>query len=529
MKTQPKGPFLGVNNRRADFDLHFRGINAKGDYLREAINVDIDGTGNIRRRKAAELVQAVSGSHSLHGLYLVRASALYRITLPGYSETLVKILTSNAPMSYAEYNGDIYYSNGVDSGRISAAGAVYPWALPTPEEPSVTTISGLLPAGSYQVAVSYFNATTGEEGGVSASNNYPIEGNRALRVAIPPAVTGATHVKLYCSTVDGSIPFLQTTVAVGTTFADIASIAIGAKSMQRYEDPLPAGTRIFEFNGQLCSVVGKRLYFGIPCRLGYYLPVEGYIDFPDPIATSIGYQEGVYVSTTKLTHYFPGTQLGRAESDATVADVLPYGGVPGTEFVVPNKSGVGWFGAKGLVIADTKGEVQAVMSDNVDLIPPASGVSTVFETNGYRRVVSCGWCVNLDNLAVTSYVGYDFTSANGGYGTMADGIYKLEGSGDIGYSVGFGRENFGSEQLKVMPAIYLGADSTDPLQVRIKTPGQDYTYAARSAGADTKIQRVDPGKGLRANWFDLSLVSNSGPEFTLATVSFATLASTRRV
>lgn len=43
----------------------------------------------------------------------------------------------------------------------------------------------------------------------------------------------------------------------------------------------------------------------------------------------------------------------------------------------------------------------------------------------YRRVVGCGWCMNLANNAVTRYEGWDITSASGDYVTTVDGIYTL--------------------------------------------------------------------------------------------------------
>lgn len=53
---------------------------------------------------------------------------------------------------------------------------------------------------------------------------------------------------------------------------------------------------------------------------------------------------------------------------------------------VPDKSVVGWFGEKGTVVATQDGQVTALMADNVDLIPPQSGVSVVFESDGFLQV-----------------------------------------------------------------------------------------------------------------------------------------------
>ena len=172
MKTQSLGQFLGINNRLPDFSLHVPKV---GDWLRSGVNVEVTNAGTIVRRKAASLVQAMTGAHSLHlasdtAGYLVRDSILYAITLPTYSEALVKILASDARMSWVETMGGLYASNGTDIGRIS--GTTWTAALPTPGKPTSSEIGGGLEPGQYQVAVSYVRLSGSdllEEGGVSAA------------------------------------------------------------------------------------------------------------------------------------------------------------------------------------------------------------------------------------------------------------------------------------------------------------------------------------------------------------------------
>ena len=464
MKTFPKGPFLGINNRRPDYALR---VKDAGDFVRDAVNADVDNGGTLCSRRASALLQAQVAPHSIHMTsdtagYLVRSSAIYAITLPAYTEALFKTLTSNAPVSWLEWNGDLYYSNGTDSGRISGA-TWYPFALPTPNEPDPTPLpGGTLYAGQYQLAFSYYNATTGEEGGVSASCNYQLAADGGLRVPLPGATPGATHVNVYCSTVNGSVPLFCATVPVGTATYDIIAPGSGREANQRYESPLPAGW-LFLHNGCLCSYNGKNVYEGLPFRPGYYLPSEGRVPFPGDVSNCVPAQAGVYVVADK-TYWFPGERMTKCEQ---VMDVLPYGGVPHTEFVSPDRTQYGWFGANGIVIATPQGEVQALMSDNIKLTAPASGTSAVLETEDYRRVVSCGWCMNLANKAVTRYDSYDFTSISRGYGTKADGLYALDGADDVAYFVDFGKENFGSEQLKHLPAVYLGCASSSPVNLRV--------------------------------------------------------------
>jgi hypothetical protein len=43
------------------------------------------------------------------------------------------------------------------------------------------------------------------------------------------------------------------------------------------------------------------------------------------------------------------------------------------------------------------------------------------------------------------------------------------------------------------------------------------------------VQRVDVGKGLRENYYGLKVYNTEGSDFTLASVSFAPVASSRRI
>ena len=64
--TAPIGPFVGINNRLPDHQLGVveRGRKA-GDYLRNAVNVDLTAAGTLQRRKGSTLAQAGTDCHSL--------------------------------------------------------------------------------------------------------------------------------------------------------------------------------------------------------------------------------------------------------------------------------------------------------------------------------------------------------------------------------------------------------------------------------------------------------------------------------
>lgn len=532
MKTIPLGPFFGINNRLPDFELNIRTRQMQGNWLRSAVNVDIDNAGKVRRRKATRLVQAMTGAHSLHMTsattgYVVRASAMHSITLPTYSETLFKVLSSDAPVRWSAIGDDLYYSSATDNGRITA-GVWYPMGLPTPAAPTYSFVGGTLLAATYQISVSYFNNVTGEEGGISPSCNPALTTTGGIRIPLPAATPGATHINIYLSLPSGSVTLWLAQVATGTAIYDCIALPTGREAAQRFEAPLPLG-ELFTSNGRLCVISGSNVCVGLPYRPGYYLPEEGYIPFAAPVTVAIENQGGTYIAADE-TFWVPG-DLG--DNKDAITAVLPYGAVRGTAFalpITPNDSAkVGWFTPHGLAIGNISGGVDMRTEKNVDVVAPASGTSVVFETDGYRRVVTCGYCVNLESGALTSYSDWAFTSTSGGYGTQADGIYALSTEGEVDASVGLGKQDFGVEELKHLPSVYLGVNSDMPMRLRVQTPSADYTYDARGSGTDLKMQRVDPGKALRSTWYDLTLSNQGGADFILASVSFAPTVSKRRI
>ena len=526
MKTIPVGPFLGINNRLPDTELRVSSKQSSGNYFKSADNIDVDNAGNILSRLSDVLIQAMTGAHSLFmvsatsGL-LVRASTLYAITLPAYAETLVKVLTSNDRMTYAQDGDSIYCSNGTDAGRVSS-GQWYPLGLPTPDAPLVGLVAGTLAAGTYQVGLSYCNTTTGEEGGVSPATQYELAAAGGLSVSLPAAVPGATHVAVYLSGANGEVRYLSAVVAVGAATHSCTAPAVGREAPQRLEAPLPAG-ELFMSNGRLCSFKDKMIYVGLPFRYGYYLPGEGYIPFTKDVTIAIENEGGTYVCADK-TYFFPG-DLGAAES---VNDLFPFGGVRGTGFRLEDAEIVGWFSPQGFVLVDKQGQATTPMADRIKLTAPDLGCTALMEGE-YTHVVACGWNMNIAGGAATTYSGFDFTSISGGYGTRADGIYQLGVAGDVDCSFNLGRMNFGAENEKHLPTCYAGFESEQPLQLRIQTPkGDDYTYSSRGAG-EMDIRRFDTGKGLKANWFELSLTNSDGAAFKLSSLSFAPIVSTRRI
>ena len=168
----------------------------------------------------------------------------------------------------------------------------------------------------------------------------------------------------------------------------------------------------------------------------YCLALDSFLPFPALCRLPLSGQNGIYVVADK-TYWIP--------DEGAVADVLPYGAVPGTAFSLPNSSEVGWLDPEGIVIAGTQGNVKPLTGSITH--PARLGVSTVFDGE-YTRVVSCGWCVNLEKRRGYPVRGLGSSRLCLGItGQGRDGLYATNGGGSVYASVGFGDLAFGDGQL----------------------------------------------------------------------------------
>jgi hypothetical protein len=109
-------------------------------------------------------------------------------------------------------------------------------------------------------------------------------------------------------------------------------------------------------------------------------------------------------------------------------------------------------------------------------------------------------------------------------------VGSKDGALDIPWSVGFGKLDFGTEEHKRLPAVYVGASSENPVVMTVTLPnGDSWDYEARTRSDGVEIHRIDPGKGLRANWFALALSDVSGGDILMASISFGAAITTRKI
>lgn len=135
------------------------------------------------------------------------------------------------------------------------------------------------------------------------------------------------------------------------------------------------------------------------------------------------------------------------------------------------------------------------------------------------------------------YEGYEFNSfsklGSRYYGMKADGLYLLEGEDDDGTpikaSIGLGMMDFGTSALKRIANCYIGLSSSGTAYLKVIANDEEYIYAVRRDDPYMATQRVDIGKGIRANYMTFELYNSDGCDFELSSVDFAAVALDRRI
>lgn len=553
-KFPPLGPWPnGINNSSRDYRL-------PANALLDALNVDITDNGDCLIRPGYGVATAITNGHSLSNqgskVMVCLGSTLAVITgVEPLTITTLRTGMSLLPISYAELAGEVWWSNGAESGRCNKDNSDHPWAVPTPANiPLVFAAGGgTLTAGRYLVAITH-SMVDGEESTASSIYLYNLASTGSIVVNLPTAKPGVTNFVVYCSSADGPILQRAATVPAATASVTISANPTGRQIGERaFLAPLPPGEIIAFHNGRLLSAKGDTLSYSEIHDFGLYNPAKGYLRLPGTISIVAPCENGVFIVADK-TYWYSGTDIAQAE----VFERLPSGAVKGTEFENPLTKGVGWFGADGFVLGAPDGSVSLPQRDNGGFNAPqaTSGNTLVRNENGrihlichlddtaaYRQDVSPDFTAarllydddastvtwNLLSKAGTSrYANWNFNSTaqigNEYYGMDATGLRKLSGADDDGdqivAAVHLGRIRFGSPQLKTPLNVYVGGKSSAPLLLGITTSdGRGvYEYPARSFSPDARVHRHDLARGLRDTWFGMSIRNQGGAGMEISEV-----------
>lgn len=381
----------------------FRGVNNVADpsrlkpgELTVASNVDVDKTGMLRRRGGRSLIhpgscRSVFGSS--HGLLFAEGEFLKLMDEELNVTTLRSGLSPTLPITCAEVVGELFFSNGEESGRIKS-GVSLSWGVPVPTlAPGVVVgAGGSVPPGQYRCVATFFDAE-GRESGAS-DPSMPVEfreANASLIITPPPFLEGVVAVGLYLSL--GGEYFRvgfqtdETPITVGRF------IQAEPLKTQFFTTP-PPGHIIRYYRGRIYVAFEKWvLYSEVAPNYHLFSPDENCFEFEEKVRMLEFTTDGMYVSADR-TYFLSGMD----PSEMSLFQAEQSKSVPGTSSVVDAQhlalegiqgSVVVWLAVGQGVLAGLAGGIVLNLTGGRFAMPDSQSGSSVFRvTQHLKQMVS---------------------------------------------------------------------------------------------------------------------------------------------
>lgn len=372
--------------------------------MRDAVNVDIDVYGNWSRRKGARRLSTTSGAHSLwgsrdrtFGLYaqndLLRKMAM--VDGQPAVKTLLSGLWLSERMSFYEYADEVFFTNGHDLGVVNSAGARLLGVEDPAGAPGLTALQvGALAAGRYAVAYSYVDAR-GEESGLSPATFIELSANGGIRTALPFTLN-ADKIRVYVTSTNGDIMYLNTTVPMGQGSVDLLDNTLSKAVDTQFKHRMPPGEIVRAYNGRLLVASGSVLTFSEPYRYGLTDRRHNFVHFQAPIRIVEPVVDGVYVGTSEAVYFLAGGGPGQFQQ-SMVSTNVPVAHCSTTILPAMLEDDVEragdspvalWLGRVGYSLGMPGGAVKDVQSERIVLPVYDSGSIAAFTHDGMKQVVS---------------------------------------------------------------------------------------------------------------------------------------------
>ena len=331
------GPFTaGLNNKAQD--------NQGGnDALREAMNVDLDAQGWPRMRRG-QVLRVEGQAHSLcgaanHVLAWVDGDLnAYNVGNDGALSLESTLATGLGDrfVSYGTDDFDIFWSNGVEQGRIDASDlSVHPFWVGTPDPVSLAaSASGGLAAGSYEVSVTAVDAS-GRESGASSPVAVTLTAGQGIAVSLPAAPTDAIKWRIYVSAPNGDVLYRCAERPINVSAYAIGAHQPGAQLETAWLSVLPPCTHLRYGHGRMLGVTGALIVWSEPYRLGLmkdtsHAVMGQEITLMEPVGEG-GDGAGWWVADHKRVYFMAGANPAEWSQIAR----YPHPAVPGCAVVVP--------------------------------------------------------------------------------------------------------------------------------------------------------------------------------------------------
>jgi hypothetical protein len=372
--------------------------------LQDAVNVDLSELGSAQRRKGSTRVIPGVDCHSLgsdaDSMYFVDGSDLKKASKNGsFAVSVLRGgMTPDAPLWWAESQGQSWFSNGTESGRISG-GELLAFSVEAPAgQPSVEALptGGNLPAGFYGVGVCFVTAS-GEESGSPARTtaevprlrnaegmDLPASGRLVLSDIPQPLSDDIEYIRIYVTDANGTVLYKYADMPVGTEMSVLSrSKTKGMPMTNEVMDEFPACSHLHAWRGYMLGARGKLLYHSEPQRFGLCQLDANYMMFSAPITMIAPVDDGFYVVSDRTYFISGGTP-----AEWSKREVLPYGGAAEGTYVKSSTKNECYWWMNGEISARSGGQIK---NETIDKIAPrkfSKGAAMLRREDGIEQIVN---------------------------------------------------------------------------------------------------------------------------------------------
>lgn len=367
----------------------FQGLQNTSDALRVgpqwldvAENVHITETGALHGREGYTLQIACDpgtgrsfNTRDYRRAYV--ADGLQLCALDGLSLTPIAPLSTRDPISWAELNDEVFWTNGLDNGIIKSDHSVLPWRLPVPPTPVLQATGGSLPAGTYRARVAA-RMPDGRAGPSSETADLVLNGSQGL------SITGLVPGSLvYIATADSTV-FGLMGVAVSASMSWAGSPnELGREEQGAFLSPLPLGADVIAaWRGRLCAaqylagIDQTAVWMSQPFGPALFNLARDFVLVKGRVHMLLPQDAGLVIGTDSALYVYDGSRM---------AELADYGVLPGPSWGLDDK-GRGWFwSARGSFCAALP--FDPVTERQISVAPGVRAAGSVVSKGGFNRFI----------------------------------------------------------------------------------------------------------------------------------------------
>ena len=389
------GPWSGLNLESSPNSPDF----APGDRraaLTVASNVDISDSGWIKRRSGfTRRTSSGDGKalYSAYGLTLGQDGTMINAVDTGtWAKTPVVTGLSGERVVFHAHADQIFWTDGIDTGRIFQDGTATNWGCAVAPMPLLTAVAGSLREGRYMVACTFVDAA-GVEHGAPEATIIDITDNQNISVSVSPIDPRAAYVKVYATKPNNFELFYVGTIPVASLPFVISDVEVSEEPLrtQHLSPPLPADG-MFSYRGLLVLFADNFLFPSYGPNAHLYEITDIIESRPTKILAGVGLSDGFWVVCEDGAFWTSGAdpeswQTWRRDNRAYAAGSLVLSGTLIPELNTP--LGVALFVSEhGLVAGMPGGAIYPLMQDKIHLEVAGKRASIAYrEVGDLRQVV----------------------------------------------------------------------------------------------------------------------------------------------